>query len=338
MGVLTKVLNVVVVALAITAVIQAGKLDKKREQIVGRGDAMATTVNAATTDLAKEFGTATKGVSTTSLDKTKSVSAIKKVLTNVTKQAAEVIVKKKELDTNIAGLEDTIVQKNTEITGLNTEVATQKQNVKVAKQETAQEKAAKEKVQGELKTAEAANDKLTKDNENKNAEIGTLKSEKTALATQIAEMEAVKAANTAEIAELKKALGVTINAETGQAEEIDLTIYQPGEARTLGLLKGNVTKVNQELGFLVLDIGSQTKVFQRIATTDTEVICGLSKGLSMTVERNGKYITEITLVKVENNISIANIRTARDKEIKVGDRVFFDRGELDKIEASQNSK
>ena len=127
MGVLTKVLNGVVVALAITAVIQAGKLDKKREQIVGRGDAMAKTVNASTTDLAKEFGTATKGVSTKSLDKTKTVKAIKKVLANVTKQAAEVIVKKKELDANIASLKETVVQKNSEITGLNAEVATQKQ-------------------------------------------------------------------------------------------------------------------------------------------------------------------------------------------------------------------
>ncbi len=335
MGVLTKVLNVVVVALAITAVIQAGKLDKKREQIVGRGDAMAKTVNASTTDLAKEFGTATKGVSTKSLDKTKSVSAIKKVLTNVTKQAAEVIVKKKELDTNIAGLEETVVQKNSEITGLNTEVATQKQNTKVAKQEASEATAAKEKAQGELKTAEVANDKLTKDNENKNAEIGTLKSEKSAQATQIAEMEAVKIANSAEIAKLKSALGVSVNADTGKEEEIDFTVYQPGEARTLGLLKGKITNVNQSLGFLVLDIGSQTTVIQKIGTADKEVICGLRKGLSMTVERDGKYVTEISLVKVESNIAIANIRTARDKEIKEGDRVFFDRGELDKIEASQ---
>ncbi len=337
MGVLTKVLNVVVVALAITAVIQAGKLDKKRAQIVGRGDAMAKTVNASTTDLAKEFGTATKGVSTKSLDKTKDLKAIAGVLANVKKQATEVIAKKKELDTNIAGLEETVVQKNTEITGLNTEVATQKQNVKTAENNQAKAEKAKEKVEGELETAQISNDKLTKDNESKNAEIGTLKSKNSAQSAKLAEIEAVKAANDAEIAKLKEILGMgKVNADTGETEEVDLSFYQPGEARTLGLLKGTVTNINQNLGFIILDIGSQTTVIQKIGTADKEIVCGLKKGLSMTVERDGKYVTEITLVKVEANLAIANIITARNKEIKEGDKVFFDRGELDKIEASQN--
>ena len=58
----------------------------------------------------------------------------------------------------------------------------------------------------------------------------------------------------------------------------------------------------------------------------------------MSVIRDGRYITSIIIDNVKEFESSASIRTARDKNIQVGDIVFFDRGELDKIEASQNSK
>ncbi len=332
MGALTKLLNVGVVALAIVSVIYAGKLNSKRAELVGRGDKMATTINATGTALAAEFKTDTKAVAAADLGKLK-YATIATVLGNVKKQADEVIAKKQGLDTTIVGLEETVTKKDGEITTLNGKVASAKQAEQVAKDEKsvavkAQKKAegalssvenARDEAKASLATANSKNTELSKDNEAKNAEIATLKSD---VETKLAKL-----------AEYEKVLFAGTDQATGSEEPINLELFQPGEARTLGLVEGQITTVDTNLGYIAINVGSETEVIQAIGSKESPVKCGLTKGLTMTVARDGLYVTDLKLVTVGKTESIANISTDREKSVQVGDIIFFDRGALNKIEA-----
>jgi uncharacterized coiled-coil DUF342 family protein len=106
--------------------------------------------------------------------------------------------------------------------------------------------------------------------------------------------------------------------------------WEDGSREARLAVQGKVIDINRKYGFLVVDLGTGTKVEQTLGSKLNAVNPKIPAQCDMVVARgldtdNSQYIGKIKLVKVEEHCSIANIIPGSngDREVKIGDTVYF---------------
>ncbi|MFA7230354.1 MAG: hypothetical protein WC071_03705 [Victivallaceae bacterium] len=134
-----------------------------------------------------------------------------------------------------------------------------------------------------------------------------------------------------EVARLKVMLGGKEN------EKLEDTWIE-GSAQARKAVQGKVIDVNRKYGFIVVDLGSDTKVMQKIGNKVNPVDPKIPGNVEMVVARgldsdNSEYVGKIKLVKVHSKCSIANIvpGSTGDKNVRIGDTVYFSSDEISKM-------
>ena len=95
-------------------------------------------------------------------------------------------------------------------------------------------------------------------------------------------------------------------------------------------VQGKIIDINRKYGFLVVDLGTNTKVEQAVGSKTNAVNPKIANNIDMIVARglegdNTQYVGRIKIIKVHDNCSIANVipGSTGDREIKIGDTVYF---------------
>jgi hypothetical protein len=121
---------------------------------------------------------------------------------------------------------------------------------------------------------------------------------------------------------------------TGATDSKVIDPWEDGSTEARRALQGKIIKVDRKYGFVVVDIGKNTKIKQAIGTKTNYAYPMIPVKSKMIVARDidssdGEYIGEIELVKINDECSIANvISTAKGKGVAVGDTVFFSSSQI----------
>ena len=118
-----------------------------------------------------------------------------------------------------------------------------------------------------------------------------------------------------EIRNLKKALGLD--------PKIEFAVWKKGSEEARARLKGKVTDVVSDYGYIVIDLGSESVVKQPAGKKELEINLGLQSGVELAVVRGDELIAMIVLDKVGERESTANIPQEKVGKIKVGDQVVY---------------
>ena len=111
--------------------------------------------------------------------------------------------------------------------------------------------------------------------------------------------------------------------------------WEDGSVESRRAVQGKIIKVDRKYGFVVIDLGQNTKVEQKIGKKTNYAYPLIPVKSKMIVARDiessdGEYIGEIELVKINDDCSIANVvSTAKGKGAAVGDTVFFSKAQVD---------
>ena len=132
---------------------------------------------------------------------------------------------------------------------------------------------------------------------------------------QIAAVKRVVEERDEEIRSLKKALGLD--------PKVEFVIWKKGSEEARVRLQGKVTEVSSDYGYIVIDLGAQSVVKQPAGKKNLEINLGLQSGVELAVMRDDELIAMITLDKVGEKESTANIPLEKVGKIKVGDRVVY---------------
>jgi len=100
--------------------------------------------------------------------------------------------------------------------------------------------------------------------------------------------------------------------------------WEPGSKEARQALVGTVTKVSPEFGYIVIDFGRETVVYQQIGNLSIPVNPHLTDGLKFNITRGeNEFIATITLNNVGDTESTADIPPSKVGMIQVGDKVTF---------------
>ena len=118
----------------------------------------------------------------------------------------------------------------------------------------------------------------------------------------------------------KRALGLS-TADKGEKN------WEDGSAEARSRMQGKVVEVHEKYGYIAVDLGKGTAVFQESGNLKREVNCNITKGLNLVVARgslDGKsdFIARVVVDEVGDFCSTANIAPGA-KQIKVGDIVYW---------------
>ncbi len=128
-----------------------------------------------------------------------------------------------------------------------------------------------------------------------------------------------------EILRLKEIISGTDKSGSAQIENP----WEPGSPSARRAVQGKIIEYNQKYGFLVVDLGEQTVVNQRIGNKINPVNPQIQTNSEMMVARNiesghGEYIGKINLEKIHQNCSIATVVSGSgQKTAQVGDTVYY---------------
>jgi hypothetical protein len=103
----------------------------------------------------------------------------------------------------------------------------------------------------------------------------------------------------------------------------DPVIWKRGSAEARSAVVGTVVEVSEEFGYIVINIGTETTVVQKVGNKTHTLNVDLENGLNFNVVRDEKFIAAITLNNVSSKESTANIPVDKVGQIKVGDQVVF---------------
>ena len=118
-----------------------------------------------------------------------------------------------------------------------------------------------------------------------------------------------------EIRNLKKALGLD--------PKIEFAVWKKGSEEARARLKGKVTDVVSDYGYIVIDLGSESVVKQPAGKKELEINLGLQSGVELAVVRGDELIAMIVLDKVGERTATANIPKEKVDKIQVGDQVVY---------------
>jgi chromosome segregation ATPase len=172
-------------------------------------------------------------------------------------------------------------------------------------------------------------------------QVGELQTEVAKKDQQINESKNLLATREKDVAKLKKDLAKF----TGEGDGGEKKVLETGSPETLKLLKGKVVEVSKKWDFVVLDIGSKSKVEQVFGNKKIAVDVIIPRNEEMLVARridgdNSEFVGKVKIVKVMPNSSIANIVPSpllKDK-IREGDIVFFSDETINKITEKNKAK
>ncbi len=105
-------------------------------------------------------------------------------------------------------------------------------------------------------------------------------------------------------------------------------VWADGSARARAAVVGKVTKVDPEFGFALCDIGSETRVVQKIGKKDLKINPVIAAGQELVVARNWGsednvvFVARVRIDKVAADSSVV-IPLSGGKDIAVGDVVIF---------------
>ncbi|MFA6100667.1 MAG: hypothetical protein WCV67_09690 [Victivallaceae bacterium] len=110
----------------------------------------------------------------------------------------------------------------------------------------------------------------------------------------------------------------------------DFKLWTEGSPEARMAVQGKIIDINKKYGFVVVDLGSNTKVEQPIGNKINPVNPKITSNLDMVVARglegdNTQYVGRIKIIKVHDNCSIANVipGSTGDREVKIGDTVYL---------------
>ena len=114
-------------------------------------------------------------------------------------------------------------------------------------------------------------------------------------------------------------------------------LWVPGSPEVLQRLKGKIVEFNKKWNYVVIDLGYDSVIYQKIKDKTLPVNAALENGYELVVYRDANnpaeaYVGNIKLSKVDSYCSVANI-VEHKKEIKVGDTVFFSDNFINEIRA-----
>ena len=165
----------------------------------------------------------------------------------------------------------------------------------------------------QLATANAQLKKAQNDIRNRDRQIQNNKQE-------ISRKNATISKRDAEIRDLKKALGLDTTKE--------FAIWKNGSDDARKQLEGKVIEVNADYGYVVIDLGKDTRVIQKAGNRSVEVDPQIVKGLELVIvegsltDKTAKRIASVKVDEVGANCVTANI-PPENPEIKVGYKVYW---------------
>lgn len=116
----------------------------------------------------------------------------------------------------------------------------------------------------------------------------------------------------------------------GDKDVKDLKLWAEGSPEARMAVQGKIIDINRKYGFVVVDLGSNTKVDQAIGNKVNPVNPKITSNIDMVVARglegdNTQYVGRIKIIKVHDNCSIANVipGSTGDREVKIGDTVYL---------------
>ncbi len=122
-----------------------------------------------------------------------------------------------------------------------------------------------------------------------------------------------------QIRDLKRALGLAPAAE--------VRLWQDGSAEARKQLEGKVLSVNNDYGYISIDLGKATRVTQKVGNRQIKIDPQIAKGLELVIvdgslKEGAKFISRVKVDEVGADCSTANI-PAGSKDIKVGYKVYW---------------
>lgn len=170
------------------------------------------------------------------------------------------------------------------------------------------------------------------------AKLSTLQSQLRTAQSNIAQRDrtikskdaSIKGLN-AQLAKAKQQLSQIKRLQLGVAD--DFEPWTPGCPEARERISGKVTAVNNELGYIVINLGKKSVVMQHYNGKNFPVSPRIAKDMELYIVRptqaqtnadgsGRKYLVKITLDKVGDNEAIANIPVG-SPEISVGDLVLY---------------
>ena len=130
--------------------------------------------------------------------------------------------------------------------------------------------------------------------------------------------------------EIKRLNNIIMGGDAGRV----IDPWEDGSTESRRAVQGKIIKVDRKYGFVVVDIGNNTKVKQKIGKKTNYAYPMIPVKSKMIIARDiessdGEYIGEIELVKINDDCSIANvISTVKGKGVAVGDTVFFSSAQI----------
>lgn len=125
-------------------------------------------------------------------------------------------------------------------------------------------------------------------------------------------------------------LKIIIDPKGANKSADDFKLWTDGSTEARMAVQGKIIDINRKYGFLVVDLGTNTKVEQAVGSKTNSVNPKIANNIDMIVARglegdNTQYVGRIKIVKVHDNCSIANVipGSTGDREIKIGDTVYF---------------
>ncbi len=169
-------------------------------------------------------------------------------------------------------------------------------------------------------------------------DLGSAKSSLESAKTQLASMQSTVKGKDSNIQNLQKdlkgkeeqiaKLKLIIN-PAGNVKD-DYKLWTEGSPEARMAVQGKIIDINRKYGFVVVDLGANTKVEQSIGNKINPVNPKITSNIDMVVARglegdNTQYVGRIKIVKVHDNCSIANIipGSTGDREVKIGDTVYL---------------
>jgi len=181
--------------------------------------------------------------------------------------------------------------------------------------------------------------KLLKSNyELKTRELAQKTGELNELARNVKSKDKVLSEYNSQIAELKKTIAIMQGTTPGGKMKQLTPPWKDGSKEALSAVKGQIIDVNNKYGFVVVNLGKNTLVEQKIGKSFNRVNPEISANCDMIVARGlnsdkGQFIGRIKLVKVNEDCSIANVipESLNGRRINVGDSVYFSNETIAKI-------
>lgn len=137
---------------------------------------------------------------------------------------------------------------------------------------------------------------------------------------RIASLNRVNKEQVSQIADYKKTLGI--------ADGADVKLWKDGSAEARKVLAGKVISVDNDYGYITIDLGKASRVIQQVGNRQVEIDPQIVKGLELVVvdgaltADKANFVSRVVVDEVGEKCATANI-PAGSKEIKAGQMIYW---------------